>query len=116
MCGGYLGAHTCNPPHRTLCVRGSRKYRMSKRLKHCRPTSVDRIVQVVNNRPHPATLVTVRKTEFVELPTIFVIRQPQNQLIDHLVQIDRPSTAARAVSSLEVCREALFLPTPGTPN
>jgi hypothetical protein len=56
-----------------LSVRMGRKQRMTERIKHGRPTSVHRQLQVIDNGAHPPTFCGIGEPEFIELPTIFVI-------------------------------------------
>jgi hypothetical protein len=55
-----------------------------ERIKHGRRAVVHRQLQVINDGADPRTFCGIGKPEFIELPTIFVICQPQKQLVDHV--------------------------------
>ena len=81
-----------------LVVGVSCKQRVTERIKHGRPAGVHRQLQVINDSAHPPAFRSVGKPEFVELPTIFVIFQPQKQLVDHVVQVHLLGSQTRVVT------------------
>ena len=64
-------------PRKSLSVGVSCKRRVTQWVKNGRSTGVHHHLQVINDGAHPPTLRSVGKPEFVKLPTIFVILEPQ---------------------------------------
>jgi len=80
--------------------------RLTQRIKHGRPTGVHRQLQLLNDPTHPPTLFSVDQPEFIELPTIFVILEPQNQFVDHVVQVHLLSSQTRVITRPLTIRQA----------
>jgi hypothetical protein len=68
-------------PRGGLAVGARYKQRVTRRINHGRSTGVHRQLQVINDCAHPPTLSSVDKPEFIELPTIFVVLQPQSSSV-----------------------------------
>jgi hypothetical protein len=92
--------------HTGLSVGVSRKQRVAERIKHGRRAGVHRQLRVINDGAHPPTFCGIGKPEFIELPTIFVIFQPQKQLVDHLVKVPLLGSQTGVVTRPVIVRQA----------
>jgi hypothetical protein len=109
-CRGRGRALYCDGPQGEapggLSVGVSRKQRVTKGIKHGRPAGVHRQLQVVNDGAHPPTFCGIGKPEFIELPTIFVICQPQKHLVDHVLKVHLLGSQTRVVTRPLIVRQA----------
>ncbi|KEF97785.1 hypothetical protein K883_02561 [Mycobacterium sp. TKK-01-0059] len=55
----------------------SYRQRVTQRMKYGWPTRMHRQPQLLNDCVHLTSLFSVGKSEFIKLPTIFMILQPQ---------------------------------------
>ncbi len=79
---------------------------MSQRIEHARRAGVYRRVQVTNDGAHLPMLCRIVQPQFRELPPIFMILQPQQQLVGGIVQLQLLCGQTRVIARPFAIRQA----------